>query len=194
MKHNMYLSQLGGAAFDKRAWMVVTFVLLVVNLGLTTALLVKKNTVQTTFLPPELHQPFTLNNGIYSNAYVEQISTWFISQTLNYTPASFEYQLDTFLKHVDPSLFSQLSQTLLQEFEDIKKQNRSSMFFPQTVRVRGLSAVITGIRQIKVGMTDASKEQENWFVKLTKRTDGLVSLAEFKQVTKNDTKAFMGAL
>ena len=193
MKHDTYLSQLGGAAFDKKAWMVAALLSIVINVGLTSALLLKKNTVQTTFLPPELHQPFNLNDGIYSDAYIEQIATWFISQTLNYTPASFEYQLETFLKHVDPELFSVLRQTLLQEFEDIKKQQRSSTFFTQRVHVRGLLAIVSGVRQIKVGNTDASLEQEHWYIKLTKRTDGLVTLAEFKQVSESDIKVFTGA-
>ena len=193
MKHAQYLSQLDGASFDKKAWMIATFILIVINLGLSSALLLKKNTVQTTFLPPELHQPFSLNDGIYSHAYIEQIATWFISQTLNYTPSSFEYQLDTFLKHVDPALFSKLRQTLLQEFEDIKKQQRSSVFFTQKVRVRGLMAIVSGVRQIKVGMTEASLEQEHWYIKLTKRADGLVTLAEFKQVSDHDINVFMGA-
>ncbi len=194
MKHDTYLSQLGGAAFDKKAWMVAALLSIVINVGLTAALLLKKNTVQTTFLPPELHQPFNLNDGIYSDAYIEQIATWFISQTLNYTPASFEYQLETFLKHVDPELFSVLRQTLLQEFEDIKKQQRSSTFFTQRVHVRGLLAIVSGVRQIKVGNTDASLEQEHWYIKLTQRTDGLVTLAEFKQVSESDIKVFTGAM
>lgn len=194
MRHDHYLSQLGGATFEKKTWMLATFILLFINMGLTATLMLKKNTVQTTFLPPDLHQPFTLDDGIYSNAYIEQISTWFISQTLNYTPSSYEYQLDTFLKHVDPDLFSKLRLTLLQEFEDIKKQRRSSTFFPQKVHVRGLLAIVTGIRQIKVGNTDASMEQEHWYIQLTKRSDGLVTLAEFKQVSELDIKHFMGAL
>ena len=191
MKHRQYLSELSGAAFDKRAWMAAFFISLLINTGLTAGLLLKKNTVQTTFLPPALHQPFTLNDRVYSNAYVEQVATWFISQTLIYTPASFEYQMSTFLKHVDPNLFTSLRQTLLQEFEDIKKQRRSSTFFTQKVRVKGLNAIVSGIRQIKIGSTDASLDQEHWLVKLTQRSDGLVTLAEFKKVTEQDANSFI---
>ena len=192
MQHDRYLSLLAGTTFEKKSWMLLAFLSLLVNLGLTTGLLLKKNTIQTTFIPPALHQPFTLNDGHYSNAYVEQLSTWFISQTLIYTPASFENQMTTFLKHVDPDLFSKLRQTLLLEYEAIKKQNRSSTFFVQKVRVRGLDAVVSGVRQIKVGMTEASLEQEHWHVKLTQRQDGLVTLADFKKVTESDAKAFSG--
>ncbi len=192
MQHDRYLSLLAGTTFEKKSWMILAFLSLLVNLGLTTGLLLKKNTIQTTFIPPALHQPFTLNDGNYSNAYVEQLSTWFISQTLIYTPASFEYQMTTFLKHVDPDLFSKLRQTLLLEFEAIKKQNRSSTFFVQKVRVRGLSAVVSGVRQIKVGMTEASLEQEHWYVKLTQRQDGLVTLADVKKVSESDARAFSG--
>ncbi len=191
MKTDHYVSELGGAKWDKRSWMLAFFISLLINAGLTAGLLLKKENIQTTFLPPNIDQPFTLNNGTYSDSYVRQVSTWFISQTLIYTPASFEYQMTTFLKHVDPELFSKLRQTLLQEFEDIKKQRRSSIFFTQKIRVKGLTAVVTGIRQIKIGTTDATVEQEHWFVKLVKRTDGLVSLSEFRKVPESEAINFL---
>ncbi len=191
MKHDHYISELGGAKWDKRSWMAAFFISLIINAGLTAAILLKKEIIQTTFLPPEINQPFTFNNGTYSDSYVRQVSTWFLSQTLIYTPSSFEYQMTTFLKHVDPELFSKLRQTLLQEFGDIKKQRRSSIFFTQKIRVKGLSAVITGIRQIKIGNTDATIEQEHWYVNLVKRSDGLVSLLDFKKVSEADALAFL---
>ncbi len=191
MKHTKYIGELGGANFDKKLLMVALIASLLVNLGLTASLLTKKDIFTTTFIPPELNQAFTLTDGNYSNAYVEQVSTWFLAQTLNYTPASFEYQMNTFLKHVDPALFSKLRQTLLVEFDDIKKQRRSSTFFTQKVRVKGLSALITGVRQIKVGSTEASLDKEHWYIQLTKRRDGLVTLADFKQVSETDANSFV---
>ena len=191
MDHRKYMSELSGTAYEKRAWALAFFVSLLINAGLTAGILLTKNTIQTTFIPPNLHQAFTLNDEVYSNEYVEQVATWFISQTLIYTPESFKYQMSTFLKHVDPTLFTKLRQTLLQELEDIKKQRRSSTFFTQKVRVKGLSAIVTGVRQIKIGSTDASISQEHWHVKLTKRADGLVTLAEFKKVSEVDAANFI---
>ena len=191
MKHEHYLSELGGVAYNKKIWMIATILSVIVNLGLTAGLLTQKHTVQTVFLPPEINQPFTLTNGHYSNAYVEQVTTWFISQVLNYTPASFEHQMITFSKHIDPELFGDIQKTLLKQFNEIKRQNRSSTFFIQKVRIRGLMALITGIRQIKVGSTSATEEQQHWYVKLAKRKDGLVTLAEFKEVSQSDIKPFM---
>ena len=191
MDHRKYMSELSGTVHEKRAWALAFFVSLLINAGLTAGILLTKNTIQTTFIPPNLHQAFTLNDEVYSNEYVEQVATWFISQTLIYTPESFKYQMSTFLKHVDPTLFTKLRQTLLQELEDIKKQRRSSTFFTQKVRVKGLSAVVTGVRQIKIGSTDASIGQEHWHVKLTKRADGLVTLADFKEVSEVDAANFI---
>lgn len=191
MNPDQYLSELGGVKRDKTAWMAAFFISLFINAGLTAGFLLKKEIIQTTFLPPEINQPFTLHNGVYSESYVTQVSTWFLSQTLIYTPSSYEYQMTTFLKHVDPELFSKLRQTLLQEFEDIKKQRRSSVFFTQKIRVKGLSAVITGLRQIKIGSTDATIKQEHWYVNLVKRSDGLVSLLEFKEVPESYALTFL---
>lgn len=190
MDHKNYLGELGGARFDKKAWMVAFFISLFIIVGLTVALITKKDTSQTTFIPPGLSQPFKIVNGQYSTPYVEQVATWFISLALSYTPSSFEYQMNTFLKHIDPDLFSQLRQTLLEEFEDIKTQRRSSTFFVQRVVIRDLRAIVTGVRQIKIATTDASLEQEYWYVRLTQRQDGLITLAEFKEVMKQDVKAF----
>jgi hypothetical protein len=157
--HRKYMSELSGTAYEKRAWTLAFFVSLLINAGLTAGILLTKNTIQTTFIPPNLHQAFTLNDEVYSNEYVEQVATWFISQTLIYTPESFKYQMST--------------------------------FFTQKVRVKGLSAIVTGVRQIKIGSTDASISQEHWHVKLTKRADGLVTLADFKEVSEVDAANFI---
>ncbi len=99
--------------------------------------------------------------------------------------------MSTFLKHVDPSLFAQLKQTLVKELEDIRKQRRSSIFFPQRVHVRGLKAIVIGYRQIRIGSTATSDEKEQWYIQLTQRTDGLVTLADIKKVSEVDAAKFI---
>ncbi len=191
MKPEHYMSRVAGATYDKRAWMLAFFFALIAVMSLSAALIFKKNSVQTIFLIPEINKAFTLSDGRYSPAYVEQVTTWFLSQTLNYHPSSYKYQMDTFLKHIDPALFGSLRQTLLQEFEDIQKQNRSSIFFIQDVVIKGLSAMITGVHEVRIGATEASSEQEHWYLRLTQRSDGLVTLADIKKVGPKEHKEFV---
>jgi len=191
MKHDKYLSALNGSVYQRNAWMIALFISLIVNAGLTAALLLKKQSISTTFLPPVINQPFKLTDGRYSNSYIEQVATWFLAQTLNYTPSSYKYQMNTFLKHIDPELYGSLRQTLLEEFEDIKRQNRSSTFFVQKVRVKGMTAVVTGVRHIRIGSTDASSELEHWRLSFTQRLDGLVSLAKFDSISQRDANQFL---
>ena len=191
MKPDHYISHVSGASYDKRAWMLAFFLSLIAVMALSAALIFKKNTVQTVFLIPEINKAFTLSNGQYSPAYVEQVSTWFLSQTLNYHPSSYKYQMDTFLKHIDPELFGHLRQTLLQEYEDIQKQRRSSTIFIQDVVIKGLSAMITGVHEVRIGATEASSEQEHWYLRLTQRSDGLVTLADIKKVGEKEYKEFV---
>jgi len=191
MQRIKHTNELSGARHEKRIFIALLSMSILTNVGLMAGLLTKKDTHSATFIPPELDRPFTLTESGYSNAYVEQVSTWFLAQTLNYTPASFEYQMNTFLKHVDPDLFTQLRGTLLEEYQSIQKQRRSSTFFPQEVVIKGLSAIVTGTRQIKIGSTNASLNKEHWFVKLTKRHDGYVTLSDFKQVSDADAAGFM---
>jgi len=191
MNHNKYLGALNGSVFQRNAWMIAFFISLLINVGLTAGLLLKKQSISATFLPPMISQPFQLVDGRYTNSYIEQVATWFLAQTLNYTPSSYKYQMNTFLKHIDPELYGTLRQTLLEEFEDIKRQNRSSTFFVQKVRVKGMSAVVTGVRHIRIGSTDASSEQENWLLVFTQRLDGLVSLAKFEPVSQRKANEFI---
>ncbi len=190
MKHDKHIGELKGLSSDKKVWMIAALLSLLVNIGLVSGLLSTKHTVQTTFIPPELNNPFTYTNGVYSKEYVEQVSTWFLSLVLNYTPASFKYQMMTFSKHIDPALFSKMRETLSDELKDIIKQNRSSTFFVQRVSILGLNAMVTGVRSITIGKTTATEEIEHWYIKLTKRKDGLVTLADFKKMSKDDVIAF----
>ncbi|NNE63255.1 MAG: hypothetical protein HKN34_04160 [Gammaproteobacteria bacterium] len=191
MKHQKHLSELSGSISQRNAWMLAFFISLLINGALATGLLLKKQSVTTTFIPPVINQPFKLTDGRYSNAYVEQVSTWFISQTLNYSPASYEYQIDTFSKHVSPELYGKLRQTLLEEFEAIKKQNRSSSFFVRKVRVKGMEAIVSGVRKILIGNTNASTKEEHWRIRLDQRHDGLVTLAGIDIVSAGDANLFL---
>jgi type IV conjugative transfer system protein TraE len=190
MKHDKHISERQGLVREKQIWMIATILSLVINVGLVIGLLAKKHTIQTTFLPPEINNPFTYTNGQYSREYVEQVSTWFLTLVLNYTPASFKYQMLTFSKHIDPALYSKMREILSNELKDIIKQSRSSTFFIQRVSIVGLNAMVTGIRSITVGKTTATEEIENWYVKLSKRSDGLVTLADFKKMSNADVIAF----
>ncbi len=191
MKTDQYMSRMAGATYDKRAWMLAFFFALIAIMSLSVALMFKKNSVQTVFLVPEINQAFTLKDGQYSPAYVEQVATWFLAQTLNYHPSSYKYQMSTFLKHVDPELFGRLRQSLLEEYEEIQKQRRSSTIFIQDVVIKGLSVMVTGVREIRIGATEASSEQEHWYLRLTQRQDGLVTLADIKQVDPKTYKEFV---
>ncbi len=193
MQRAKHTNELSGARHEKRIFIALLTMSIITNVGLVAGLLTKKDTHSVSFIPPELNRPFTLTESGYSNAYVEQVATWFLAQTLNYTPASFEYQMNTFLKHVDPDLFTQLRGTLLEEYQSIQKQRRSSTFYPQEVQIKGLTAIVTGSRQIKIGSTNASLDKEHWFVKLTKRHDGYVTLSDFKQVSDSDAANFLQA-
>ena len=190
MKHDKHIGELKGLTRDKQVLVTVIMLSLILNVGLVASLLTQKHTVQTTFIPPELNTPFTYTNRVYSKEYVEQVSTWFLTLVLNYTPASFKYQMLTFSKHIDPALYSKMREVLSDELKDIIKQSRSSTFFIQRVSIAGLSAMVTGVRSITIGKTKATEEIEHWYVKLSKRRDGLVTLADFKKMSKADVIAF----
>ena len=192
MKQDQYLSQLSGARFDKKIWMVAALISIVINAGLTAGLLIKKNTVQTILVPPEISKPFSMTDGNFNNAYIEQVSSWFVTLMLNYTPASFKYQMITFSKYIDPSLYAEIQKNLRQQLDDIQKQNRTSTFFIQKIHTRGLSAIIEGLREIKIGDTVATHELEYWYVKFNKHPDGQIALLKFKQVKKSDLAQFLG--
>lgn len=191
MRSDKHTSEISGNAYQRRSWMLAALISLAVNLVLAFGLATQKQTVQQTFIPPELDKPFLLKDGQYNNAYVEQVATWFLSMALNYTPASFKYQMITFSKHIDPELYGEMRKILRKELDDITRQNRSSTFFVQKVRIRGMNALVTGIRRISIGATPATEEQQHWLVKLTQRRDGLVTLADFKQVDAAAVKDFM---
>jgi len=191
MREDAHIGLLGQVSQQRRFWMLAAGTSLLVNLLLAVSLMTSKHTVQTVFIPPQLDRPFELRDGQFNNAYVEQVATWFLSMALNYTPASFKYQMITFSRHIDPELYGEMRKVLKGQLDEIMRQNRSSTFFIQKVRIRGLTALVTGIRRVRIGATEATEEQQHWMVKLSERRDGLVTLADFKQVDAAAVKRFM---
>ncbi len=70
MKTDNYLSQLDGSRFQRRIWMLAFFISLVVNAGMVAILLTKKDTIRSTFITPNINQPFSYTDGRFSSSYV----------------------------------------------------------------------------------------------------------------------------
>ena len=142
------------------------------------SLLVRK---QTVLLPPQLTSPVSFEAGRYSEEYLGQMARFFASIALNYTPASYEYQMREFLRYADPGAYGALKLKLTEEGELLKRRGWSAAFFPSGVVVRGNAVAVKGIQRTYVGELLSGEKKAAWFVQFAVAPSGQIAITAFRE-------------
>lgn len=82
----------------------------------------------TTIVPPEIKQSFWISHNKVSASYLEEMGSYVIQLSENYTPKNIDYKHNSLLKRVDPSSYSALKLQLEEKAEHVKRNDISSVF------------------------------------------------------------------
>ncbi|WP_213902907.1 type IV conjugative transfer system protein TraE, partial [Vibrio crassostreae] len=88
-----------------------------------------------TLIPPTLSQAFTVSDGTVDEPYLEQMADYLLYLKLNITPASVGRQFGQLLEYLDETSWHIVQPKLLREATVIKKDNISSQFSVESVRI-----------------------------------------------------------
>lgn len=188
MKHGIFQSAMVDMRRNVALWMGIGLLSIATNAMLVTWLMINNPREVHTLLPPEVDRPFSIHGNNYSKDYIEQMSTWFVSQVLTYTPATFEYQKNTFLKYADPEYYGALNATLTKDAEYIKQQQVTSSFFPKEFKARGMMGTVTGTLITYVGQHKVAEKDTTWQIKYRPlEPTGRIAVTDFREIKDDQT-------
>lgn len=183
MDKKTYDSVLVQALFTKNVWIIVALISVATNMMLAAWLVVHESYEKQILLPPVMDKPFTSQGAKYSASYIEQMSTWFTSLVLTYTPDTYEYQAGVFLKYTDPVAFGMLKANHSKELKFIKNKAISSSFFIKSVTVKGNTAAILGIQKKWIGTQLFFDDKKAYVMNFSFSSTGSIMLRHFKEST-----------
>lgn len=189
------VSDLEAKAGLSRTFQAILAASILTNVFMASALATMDKTVRTVMMPPEVTKSFWVDGRSVSPEYLEQMGTWVIQQFANVTPGSADYQKDSILRYVHPSVYGDLNVRFQLGANRLKAENISKYFFPREVRLsQQMQAVaLIGVQQTWIADKRAGDEMKAFLVSF--HYDGAkVTIKELRETGIKDPFAPQGAV
>ncbi|EJV8818785.1 type IV conjugative transfer system protein TraE [Vibrio parahaemolyticus] len=136
-----------------------------------------------TLVPPSISKAFTISDGDVDEPYLEQMADYLLYLKLNVTPGSVGRQFGQLLDYVDEQHWHIIQPKLLREANIIKKDNISSQFSVEEVRIslETLQVQLYGKLQKYVGQRPLEPEMK-WYQVNFRYDHGVIGLLSIEQV------------
>ena len=136
-----------------------------------------------TLVPPSISKAFTISDGDVDEPYLEQMADYLLYLKLNVTPGSVGRQFGQLLDYVDEQHWHIIQPKLLREANIIKKDNISSQFSVEEVRIslETLQVQLYGKLQKYVGQRPLEPEMK-WYQVSFSYDHGVIGLLSIEQV------------
>ena len=178
-----YRSALAEALWRRNAWMATAAVMALSNLVLAAWLVrvdVREKTIVT---PPTLEKSFWVHGDEVSPEYLEQMALFFAGLALTYHPDNVDEQVRLFLRYADPTVYGALAARLEADVKKVRRNNLSSVFYPQAVRIEGRGVLLTGQLATFIGQKSVQARQGVFRFRFDYR-GGRLFVSEFEEVDR----------
>mgnify|MGYP000048807848 FL=1 len=118
-----------------KAFQMILGASLLTNVFMAGAFATMDRTVRTILTPPEINKTFWVDGRTIGPEYLEQMGSWVIGQYATVSPSTIEYQGNTILKYVHPSIHGELAIRFKMGANRLKAENMSKIFIPREVRI-----------------------------------------------------------
>lgn len=144
MKEQLHEGLLGRLVNRLGNWTVVGISLAISNVLLVVFLILHQSAEKTILTPAIQTKEYWVQGDAASPEYYEQMATTFTELMLNYNPENAIGRFEEVLKHVNPGASNELRRKLMADLDDIKTKQRSSVFYPIELRVKGKTVLLFG--------------------------------------------------
>lgn len=189
------VSDLEAKAGLSRSFQAILVASVLTNVFMAGALATMDKTVRTVMMPPEVTKSFWVDGRSVSPEYLEQMGTWVIQQFASVTPGSADYQKDSILRYVHPSVYGDLNVRFQHGANRLKSENISKIFFPREVRIsQQLQALaLIGVQQTWIADKRAGDEMKAYVVMF--HYDGAkVTIKELRETNIKDPFSQQGTV
>jgi conjugal transfer pilus assembly protein TraE len=152
------------------------------------ALATQLNSKSRTLVPPVISQAFTISDGAVDSSYLQQMGEYTTYLKLNVTPKNVERQYGQLLDYVGSEAWSDIQPTLMADAQQITKENVSSRFDVDEVKVSldTLQVKLTGTLQKHVGSRALEPELTSYIVDFAYEY-GVISLLSIRKIKDKES-------
>jgi len=168
--------------FERKVYILSSLVYALVLLGLVGLLLTKKEIVVLT--PPKLEEKLAISYNTASEPYYKEMALFLTQLMGNLSPNTVDYSIQIFSSYLDPSIYQEVKDTLLEVANTIKQNQTATTFFPSKIGRIGNTWYVVGKRYNFFPKKDAtinSKEVITYEIKFKVRNFRLF-VVSFKQL------------
>lgn len=178
MLQSILASHVSNVARQKSIYLIFAFVMLLLNVSLVTAMLIREDKV--IIVPPEINKTFWVTKSSTSREYIEEMSVFLAYLMLDQTPSSVAHKREMILKYVSSEYYNALFQKLTHQEEYISANDISTKFSLQEIKVKENASTITG--ELSHYVADKMIEKAQVTYKLTFEYSGYrLLLSSFKK-------------
>ncbi|MBP9777632.1 MAG: type IV conjugative transfer system protein TraE [Rickettsiaceae bacterium] len=169
----------------QRNYSICLNVFLAFTLVITLLVILKRSNLQTTIvIPAGLSERVRISQSGVDEPFLNQWTEFLTALKLNITPDTAILKQNTLLKYVDSGQYGAIKAHLASEFEKIKKDEISTVFFPSETKVINMDNLVTnisGVLKVYIGEELNKSEKLTYELKF-KYDSGRLLLTSFKEV------------
>jgi len=168
--------------FERKVYILSSLVYALILLGLIGMLLTKKEVIVLT--PPKLKEKLAISYNTASEPYYKEMALFLTQLMGNLSPNTVDYSIQIFSSYLDPSIYQEVKDTLLEVANTIKQNQTATTFFPSKIGRIGDTWYVVGKRYNffpKKDSTINSKEEITYEIKFKVR-DFRLFVVSFKQL------------
>ena len=146
-----------------------------VLVGMSAALYRAIGHKSVVLMPPVLSQQMTISDVMPDASYLQQMGLFLLSLRLNITPSNIDNHFKSFLTHVHPSIYGDISVGLDEEKKAVQAGRITSAWYPhyQAINPEDLSVKITGRLDKYVGNRLISSKEQTYILVFNYRRGSL---------------------
>ncbi len=187
MKLAAYTFQLSQTRRQRDLLLIGIIISMVLNMGLTGLSYKLSDQYRIVITPPVIDESFWIENRKVSSSYLQQMADYFSRLLLNTTAVSANNRREAVLSLVDNTSYASFQHLLLDEEEQIKKNNFITMFTPAqfNVDVERLTVEVIGELSIFQGKQQVKNNHKTYKLKFSfSGKSGKLLVKGFEDVTK----------
>lgn len=175
----------------KRATLALLSASVCANVLLAAGILLKEDSVSTVLIPVgmnELTHPVTVSEARVDQDYLMLVARDLLSLAMNVTPANADFNRETLLKHVAPSSFGEIDETLKTRAQKIQRLRASTLFAVESMDVdcHNLTVKATGVLSHFIGKTETRRQKTTVAMRFT-LTAGKLQLVSLTDNASDDS-------
>lgn len=185
MDVRMLGKQLSQLQLRRNLFLSMTIALLCIVMLETLVLVKSFNHTRVVVVPTDMKQVGWLDERTVSDSYLAEVSRYFSSLFLNWTPSNSQYQIEQILHYVSPQSHAKLKETLEAQAKDYQKKELSTRFSLIDVATdpTRLVAVVTGDMAFYMGSEQTAIKRVSYAIQY-RYHNGVLWVVSFSEVER----------